>query len=218
MAKGSNDDMSSFGDILDAVVIYNKDNGNMKKFDNDVIDVEDFTVGKKSNRSSSRNNRDNKSSADKQLGELATQIISSDTDNIAIRKKISKILKTGDPILESRSVMVTLARKELSKIIRLMDAIDRIEDNILTRIENGQYDDGTDFEIGLILERLEKSMGRGMQIVQMVTDNKDYAEFLSSYRDELVDDEELSHISDIGKNKDSRQKLRDLMVELKNKM
>lgn len=157
------------------------------------------------------------SSSDMQLQELSTTIITGSDDKDSVRKRISKILRSGDTITESKAVMITLARKELEKIIKATDAIDSLESVILDRIAIGNLQEKDNYELSAMIQILERSMARGLTIVEKVINNPAYEEFLLSYRD-LGIDEDNTNIGTVAHDKNSRQKLRELMHQITEKL
>lgn len=204
-------------DIIDAVVVYSKDFDSHTKKERDeakkyadteeVIDLDQ--------RSLTANMRDT-SSADQQLKETAELIIKGEDKN-SLRKKITKILNSGDPLVESKTVMVVLARRELQTAIRLMDSISYLDGKLLDKVDNGDYDNTGDFEISNILHRLERSLARSMTIVDKVLGNPVYEEFLLAYREDFSDDN-IKNVAKIATSKESRAKIQDLLRVLGEKV
>lgn len=205
------DDKKVLGDIIDAVVVYNKDYQSRSKEEKEYIEVEDVDTPLPNAKLARV-----ETSSDKQLSDLASLVFQGD-DRAVVRKKISKILRSGDPLTESKTVMVVLARKELENALRLMDNISRLDAILLNRVENGEFDELGDFEINSILTRLEKSLGRSLTIVEKVLDKPEYEEFLLAYREEMNEDD-LSNISTVAKDKKSRDKLRNLIRDISAKL
>ena len=146
---GRQDDLA---DILDAVVVYEKDSRDYGK------KKTQKAVGGDLSSSLARK----VSSADDQISELSEALIEGSGDQSAVRKRLSAILKSGDPITEAKTTMVVIARKEMEKLLSIVDAIDSLETDLLSRITGGDYEGAPSIEISCLLDRLEKSMARSL--------------------------------------------------------
>lgn len=217
----------NLGDVLDAVVIYEKSNKNYgtrknkKVLNKEKDDIEDEEVIEpevvEDTATISARRIRSRSSSDEQVTALAESIIDGSSDRDSTKRKLAKILKQGDPIVEARATMVILARKEMEKLLRTIDAVDRIEDALLKKIENGVYDHSKDFELASLVKMLEGSMARGLTIIEKVTNNKDYEEFLLAYRD-LSEIEKGENIGAVAQSKESRKAVRDVLARLRTKL
>ena len=200
-----NDGIKNLGDAIEAVVVYNKSNNQYNK------SMKDLGLGDYSPSPANKY-----TSAKTQAEELAEAIVQGDSRDIT-RKRLAKVLKTGDPINEAKSVMVVLARRELSKLLEIMEALDKIESIVLQRVMDGMYDASPEYELGTLIKVLEGSLSRGLTIIEKVINNPDYEEFLLAYR-ESDRTGELSTATTIATDRNARQKLRDLMLIVKNEL
>jgi septal ring factor EnvC (AmiA/AmiB activator) len=198
------DQYSDLADILDAVVVYEKDAKDYGK------KKTQKAVGGDLSTSLARK----VSSADDQINDLSEALIEGSGDQNAVRKRLSAILKSGDPITEAKTTMVVIARKEMEKLLAVVDAIDKLEIDLISRVAGGDYEGAPAIEISILLDRLEKSMARGLTVISKVIDNPAYTEFLLAYRSASSDDKEMSRISKVAQNKESREKLRVLVREI----
>lgn len=196
----------NLGDMIEAVIVYDK---SAKPYESKKMRKE-LGLGEFSPR-----NADTNSSAKGQSEELAIAIIEGDSREIT-RKRLSKILKSGDPITEARTTMVVLARRELSKLLTLIEALDKLENVLIQRVTDGMYDQSPDYELGTLIKLLEGSMSRGLTIIEKVINNPEYEEFLLAYRDTDRADGELSTATKVAQDPESRKKLRDIMMLIKN--
>lgn len=201
----NDDGIKNLGDAIEAVVVYNKSSNQYQK------SMKDLGLG---DYSPSPANTD--TSAKTQAEELADAVIKGDSRDIT-RKRLSKVLKSGDPINEAKTVMVVLARMELSKLLNLMEAIDKIESVVIQRVVDGMYDQSPEYELGTLIKVLEGSLSRGLTIIEKVINNPDYEEFLLAYR-ESDRTGELSTATTIATDRVARQKLRDMMMIIKNEI
>lgn len=156
-------------------------------------------------------------STDKQMEDLSKVIQEGEIDKESTRKKVAKLLKAGDPLVESRATMVIIARKEMDKMLRVMDSIDRLETKLIDRIINGYYDDAQDFQIYEVLRRLESTMARSLTIIEKVNNNPAYEEFLLAFRDiDSKNSDKMDNLAKVASNKDSRVKIREILLKIKN--
>lgn len=190
------------GDVLESVIIYEKDSLDYSKRKSKKATGCDIAKYAKV------------SSASEQMDKLSQELLKGSEDQTDVRRRLSAILKSGDPITEARTTMVVIARKEMEKVLQLVDAIDKLETDLLSRISDGEYDDRPSIEISMLLDRLEKSMARSLTVITKVVDNPSYSEFLLAYRSASSDDKEMSRISKVAQNKESREKIRSIVREV----
>lgn len=203
-------DRDNVADIMDAVVIYENDMKKTRKSDltDEEIEIVDGMISAKHVKVDS--------SSDDQLTELSNMIIKGEGKE-ETRKQVIKILKSGDPIVESKAVMVALARRELQTLIKTTDAVSKIDDIMTQRVLDGLYDDASDIKLMDIAARLERSMSRSLTVVDKIVSNPEYSEFLMAYRD-IEDTVKLGNITTIATNKDTREKVKNLAVDIIAKM
>lgn len=207
----NNDDKKVIADIVDSVIVYSKDRDSSKERKKEYADVEEIDEIDDSKYIPSRKAQLSTSS-DSQLVELSKSIIEGGDKN-SVRKRITKILNSGDPLIESKTVMVVLARKEMENALRLMENLSFIDGKLMDKIEAGEYDDADDFILGSVGSRLEKSMGRSLTILEKVLQNPVYEEFLLAYRQEF-NQEDMRNVASVATNKESRAKITNLLKAL----
>lgn len=155
-------------------------------------------------------------SHDDQAETLITTINAGIQNQDDLRKKISEVLKKGDPIIEGRSVMVVLARKEMDKMMRAISAMDKIESIIFDKIEQGHYDQRPDYELKEMVGFLSNIVSRNNTLIRTVLDNPAYEEFMLAYRD--CSDIKVNNLASVANRKESRQKLRDIVSVLREEL
>jgi hypothetical protein len=195
-------DKTAVADVLESVIIYAKDANDYSSKRTKKVTGCDIAVYSKT------------SSASDQMDELSKELLEGSTDQNSVRKRLAAILKSGDPITEAKTTMVVLARKEMEKVLLLVDAIDRLETDLLGRIAEGEYEGRPMVEVSMMIDRLEKSMSRSLTVITKVVDNNDYSEFLLAYRTAASSDKEVERISKVAQNKESREKIRSIVREV----
>ena len=203
-------DRDNVADIVDAVIIYNND---MKKTKKEDLTEEEVEIV---NSAISANHARIDSSCDDQLTELSNLIIKGEGKE-ETRKQVVKILKSGDPIVESKAVMVALARRELQTLIKTTDAVSKIDDIMTQRVLDGLYDDASDVKLMDIAARLERSMSRSLTVVDKIVSNPEYSEFLMAYRD-IEETVKLGNIATIATNREARDRVKNLATDIIAKM
>ncbi|AWD92971.1 hypothetical protein HSE3_gp019 [Bacillus phage vB_BceM-HSE3] len=128
-----------------------------------------------------------------------------------------QMLLSDDTMDNMKAFMIVLAKNSLTQVVRLMDSLTKLENQLMARVEETK-DDLDPQQIAYMIKTLQGSLDRAMALIDKVSSDNQIQQFILNYQitnnSGTINNVNVNRINTLLKDQSSRDKLRNLVLEV----